>query len=88
MRPPVYRSPGDEYFPSLVDVNSDGKEELMVKSYCSALNNCWFDIYRRVGTGFDRIFFTYNSGQKVDLLESTHKGFRDIEITTKKDESN
>jgi hypothetical protein len=84
MRPPIeYRSEGDEFFPSLVDVNGDNKNELMVKSYCSPLKNCYFSIYEKSGKGFHELFLTNNTGQAVNLLKSTHKGYRDIEITTK-----
>jgi hypothetical protein len=88
MRPPIeYRGEGDEYFPSLVDVDSDGRMELMVKTYCSPVHNCYFNIYEKVGQDYRQLFQTYEPGREVNFLSSNRLGYRDIEITTKRDSS-
>lgn len=48
MRPPEdYRSEGDEFVPSLIDINFDSKKELLIKSNCSPVNNCYLTLYKK-----------------------------------------
>lgn len=87
MRPPKeYRSEGDEYVPSLIDVNQDSKKELMIKGYCSPMKNCAFYIFEKNGCEYKRLFYSHHKIQSVSFGKSSHKGYREIKTTTKLNE--
>lgn len=87
MRPPEeYRSDGDEYTASLVDVNQDGRDELMIKAYCSPLENCRFFIYEKQGKDYRQIFFSRTGIQTVSFTETSINHYPKIRVRTKLDE--
>lgn len=84
MRPPKeYRSDDDEFVPSLVDINFDGKKELLVKSNCSSLNNCYHTLYKKTKGGYQNILINpMRKIQNVSFGKVSHEGYRSIEAQT------
>ena len=84
MRPPKeYRSDDDEYTASLVDVNQDGKDELMIKAYCSPIENCRFFIYEKQGKEYRQLFFSRTGIQTISFVETSINHYPKIRVRTK-----
>ena len=89
MRPPKeYRSEGDEFVPSLVDINLDGRKELLIKSHCSPMSNCYFTLYKRTRNGYESILINpLRKIQNVSFGKSAQKDYLDIKAKTQQTEN-
>jgi hypothetical protein len=64
--------------PSLVDLNKDGKSELVLESGCSPTGNCNMEIFERTEKGNREIFSAVHGVQVFGLNKSSNKGYYDI----------
>ncbi|MBX7174436.1 MAG: hypothetical protein K1X72_25915 [Pyrinomonadaceae bacterium] len=87
IRPPKeYQSEGDKFIPSLIDVNHDGRKELMIKWYCSPTKNCAVYIFEKKDNDYRRLFFSCQKIQAIHFGKSSYKGYQEIQTTTKLNE--
>lgn len=64
--------------PMEIDVNGDGRNELALKSLCSATGNCAMLIYERVGKRARRIFTEVHGVQMYGIEGQRHFGYFDV----------
>lgn len=81
MRPPLeYRSADDAYFPSLVDVNGDGRKELAIQAWCAPVGNCELWILKKNGNDYRVLLRSLpGSVQTFKFLRTRSHGFFDLE---------
>lgn len=70
------------YKPYLVDVNSDGTDELAILSNCSD-GNCQFWILKKTKRSFEVILSSYKEVENFKLQKSKTHGYFNIETTEK-----
>lgn len=86
-------SPGEDYeafgkfVPKLLDVNSDGKQELQIKSDCLLNGSCYYCIYQKVEGDYKNIFFPMYKIQTVEFGDKNSKGYREIKTVAKADDN-
>ncbi len=82
MSPPTdYQSCDIGYLASLMDVNQDGKKELMIKMDCPPfMINCFFVIYEKQEKGYKEIFSTRT--HSIKLGKASNRDYLDIEAET------
>jgi serine/threonine-protein kinase RIO1 len=70
---------GENFTPSLTDVNFDGKKELAIKSDCSPTGNCLLIIYQRIGKKYRTIFKSVHDVNFFKFSKTSNKNYRNIE---------
>jgi len=67
--------------PSLVDLNSDAKNELILQSDCAAVGNCQFDVFIKKEKGYSNLLST-SMVQVFEVLQTSTNGFKDLHLRT------
>ncbi len=66
--------------PTLIDVDSDGKNELAIRNNCAMVGNCQFWLFKKKGNDYQLILKTLEGAvQTFKLKSSKTKGYFDIE---------
>jgi len=65
--------------PSLVDLNLDGKKELILQSECAPVGNCQFDLYIKKGKGYSNLLST-SMVQVFEVLKTSTNTFKDLHL--------
>jgi hypothetical protein len=67
--------------PSLVDLNSDAKNELILQSDCAAVGNCQFIILSKKGKRYSNLLST-SMVQVFEVLKTSTNDFKDLHLRT------
>jgi len=70
---------GENFTPSLIDVNFDGKKELAIKSDCSPTGNCVLFIYEKIGKKYRTILKSVHDVNVFKFRKTSNKKYRNIE---------
>ncbi len=65
--------------PSYLDVNGDGKDELVLQTGCSPTGNCGMWIFERMDNDYRNIFVSARGVQTFKRSEEKNKGYFDLE---------
>ena len=71
--------PINNFKPSLIDMNSDGRKELAIEWDCSPTGNCEFFIYEKIGKSYRKILEAVNGVNYFRFRKQSYKSYKNIE---------